>query len=61
MSDYMDCDPMDYSLPGFSVCGILQTRILEQLAISSSGGSSQPRDQTCVSCISCIGSWFLYH
>ena len=38
--------PMDCSLPGFSVHGILQTRILEWLAIPFSRGSSQPRDQT---------------
>ena len=30
------CDPMDCSLPGSSVCGILQARILECVAISSS-------------------------
>ena len=40
------CDPMDCSLPGFSVHGILQARILEWMAISFSRGSSQPRDQT---------------
>ena len=40
------CDPMDYSLPGFSVPGILQARILGWVAISSSRGSSQPRDLT---------------
>ena len=34
---------MDYSLPGSSVCGIFQARILEWVAISSSKGSSQPR------------------
>ena len=38
------CDPMDYSPPGSSVHGILQARILEWVAISSSRGSSQPRD-----------------
>ena len=43
--------PMDCSLPGSSVHGILQARILEWVAISSSRGSSWPRDQTCVSCI----------
>jgi len=37
---------MDYSLPGSSVHGILQARILEWVAISFSRGSSQPRDQT---------------
>ena len=45
------CAPMDYSLPGSSVHGILQARILEWFAISFSRGSSQPRDQTWVFCI----------
>ena len=45
------CNPMDYSPPGSSVHGILQTRILEWVAISSSRGSSQPRDRTQVFCI----------
>ena len=45
------CNSMDYSPPGFPVHGILQARILEWVAISSSRGSSQPRDQTQVSCI----------
>ena len=45
------CDPMDCSLPGSSIQGILQARILEWVAISFSRGSSQPRDQTQVSCI----------
>ena len=40
------CDPMDCSLSGFSVHGILQARILEWNALPSSRGSSQPRDQT---------------
>ena len=31
------CSPMDYSLPGFSVHGILQSRILKWVAISYSG------------------------
>ena len=39
------------SLPGSSVHGILQARILEQLAIPSSKGSCPPRDRTRVSCI----------
>ena len=38
------CDPMDCSLPGSSVHGILQARILEWVAISLSRRSSQPRD-----------------
>ena len=44
------CDPREYSLPGFSVPEIFQARILELVAISSSRGSSQPRDGTHVSC-----------
>ena len=38
------CDPMDRSPSSSSVHGILQARILEWIAISSSRGSSQPRD-----------------
>ena len=38
------CDPMDYSLPGSSVHGIFQARILEWVAISYSRGSAQPGD-----------------
>ena len=45
------CDPMDCSLPGSSVHEIFQARVLEWVAISSSRGSSQPRDRTQVSCI----------
>ena len=45
-SNAMDCSP-----PGFSVHGILQTRILEWVAISFSRGSSRPRDRNWVSCI----------
>ena len=52
------CDPMDCSLPGSSVHGILQARIILVLvSIASSRGSSPPRDQTRVSC---IGRWILY-
>ena len=40
------CDPMDCNSPGSSVHGILQAGILEGVAIPSSRGSSQPRDQT---------------
>ena len=42
----MDCSP-----PGSFIHGILQARILEWGAISSSMGSSWPRDQTHISCI----------
>ena len=39
---------------------IFQARILEHVAISFSRGSSLPRDQTQLSCISCTGRWVLY-
>ena len=55
------CDPMGCSPPVFSVSGIFQARILEWVAISYSRGSSQPRDWTCISWISCTGEWILYH
>ena len=45
------CDPMDCTLPGSSVHGISQARILECFAISFSRGSSLSRDRTWVSCI----------
>ena len=54
------CNPMDCSPPGSSVYGISQARILEWIAISSSRGSSQPRDQTCISHISGTGKRILY-
>ena len=52
------CSPMVCSPPGSSVHGILQARILEWVAVSSSRGSFQPRDQTC---LSCTGRQILYH
>ena len=42
------CDPMGCSQPGSSVHGTLQARILEWVAMPSSRGSSQPRDQACI-------------
>ena len=45
------CDPTDCSLPGSSVHGILQAGILEWVAMPSSRGFSQPREQIQVSCI----------
>ena len=42
-------------LPGSSIHRILQARILERVAMPSSRGSSQPRDRTHVSYISCVG------
>ena len=55
------CNPVGYCLLGSSVHGIVQARIPEWVAISSSRGSSLPWDQTCVSHISCIGRWIVYH
>ena len=53
------CGPVDCSLPGYSVCGIFQARILEWVDISYSRGSFWSRDPTHISYISCIGSWVL--
>ena len=52
----MDCSPQ-----GFSVHGILQTGILEWIAVPSSRGSSGTRDWTHISCVSCISRQILYH
>ena len=48
-------DLMDHSPPGSSVHGILQGRILDWVAMLSSRGSSQPRDRTHASYVSCTG------
>ena len=53
---YMECRPQ-----GSSIHGIFQARILEWVAMSSSRGSSWPRDWTGVSCISCIAGGFFTH
>ena len=53
------CDPRDYSPSGSSVHGIFQARILEWVAIPFRR-SSQPRDWTHISYVSCIGRWILY-
>ena len=57
LSDPMD--PMNCSLPGSSIHGIFQARVLEWVAIAFSRGSSQPRDQTLVSHIAgrCFNLW----
>ena len=52
------CNPMDCSLPGFSVHGVFQSRTQQWIAISFSRGSSWLRDWTCISCIS---RRILYH
>ena len=53
--------PWTVALKAPLVCRISLARILQWVAISCSRGSSQPRDWTCVSCISCTGRWILYH
>ena len=45
------CDPMDFSLPSSSVHGVLQARILEWVAMPTSGRSSWSRIQILFSCI----------
>ena len=55
------CHPMDYRLPGSSVHGVLQARILEWVATPFSRGSSWLRDGTCISCASCIAGRFFTH
>ena len=52
------CNPMGYSLPAFSVHGILQARILEWVVIALSRRSSWPRDWTQVSHI--VGRHFTF-
>ena len=52
------CNIMEYSSPGSSIHRLSQARMLEQVAISSCKGPSQPRDQTHVSCIC---RWILNH
>ena len=53
------CDSLDCSPPGSSVHGVFQASILEWVATSFSRGSSRPKDQTHVSCVSWIGRWVL--
>ena len=52
------CDPMECSPLGSSVDGILQAKILEQVVMPSFRGSSQSRDRTRISCVSCIAGGF---
>ena len=54
------CSPMDYSPLGSSVHGIVQDRILVWVFISFSRGSSQSKDQTHMSYVSCVGRWILH-
>ena len=55
------CDAMNSSLPGSSVRGIIQARVLEWVAMPSSKGSSQLRDRTSISYGSCTDRQVLYH
>ena len=59
MSSYLQ--PLDCHWPSSSIHGILQERILEWVTISYYRDSSQLRDWTSISCISCIGRQILYH
>ena len=52
-------NPMDCSPPGSSVCGSLQARILEWVAVPFSRGSSRPRDGTQISYTSCLAGGLL--
>ena len=54
------CSPVNWSPPDSSVHGISQARVLEWVAISFFRRSSQPRDQTPISCVSCISRWIHY-
>ena len=55
------CSPVNCTVHQAPFHGIFQARIPEQVAISCSRRSSQPRDQTHISCVSCIGRQILYH
>ena len=55
LTNTMACNPL-----GSSVCGIFQARILEWGAISSSRGSSLPRDQTHISCVFLFDRQIIY-
>ena len=55
------CNSRDCCPPGSSVHGILQARTLEWVAMSFSGGSAWPRDQTRIFCISCTSRRILHH
>ena len=54
------CDPVGCSLPGSSVHGILQARLLEQIAMPSSKDLPDPGTEP-ESHASCTGRWVLYH
>ena len=52
------CNSVDCNLPGSSVHGILQARILEWVAMPFSRGSSQPRDW--IHCLLCLLHWQMH-
>ena len=54
-------DPLESTPPGSSVHGIFEARILEQVAISFSKGSSQPRDQLASLASPTLADGFFYH
>ena len=54
--DHLDCSP-----PGSSIHGALQARVLEWVTLPFSRGSSQPRDRTHISYVSCTDRQVLYH
>ena len=60
MSESLQASGLD-SLPGSSVHGILQAKILEWVGLLSSNESSPLRDQTLASYTSCISRQVLYH
>ena len=55
------CDPMDYSSSGSSVHGILQARILEWVAMPSSGDLPHPGIKPKSLMSTCLGRWVLNH
>ena len=55
------CDPLDCSPPGSSVHGIPPDKNIGVGCHALLQGSSQPKDQTHVSCISCVGKQIFYH
>ena len=56
------CSPMDRSLPGSSIHGILQARILDWVAMPSSSGLPDPGIKPVpLMSLLCIGMWVLYH
>ena len=54
------CNPMDCSPPGSIVHGLTQARILQWISMPSSRGSSQTRDQTSISSVSCFVKQVLF-